>query len=239
MPAKPTASTPPGAGTPQTQSRNARRRKKRMHDKLAVLGVKDAPVAAAHKKAAVAARLQPDTHTPGPAISTADVPMASLSNKNKRRGFKQAAVSRAPKIVFDAEAPAPASVFTTVVPWARLVPPSERALPANVFVTSVDVEAGLRKKGKDKGRVECWEGAGEGDEEEEAVVLDYGGADEDKKKELDGDGAAELEVDWEAVEALFDSCPVVCDTEAWKAQMVPGTVLGWTVGRCLALIRAC
>jgi len=75
-----------------------------------------------------------------------DLTMASLSNKNKRRGFKNAAGKVAiPKIIFlgpnttngQVQAPAP-----------RLVPPSEKQekglLPPNILVTSVNVEEGLR-----------------------------------------------------------------------------------------------
>lgn len=98
--------------------------------------------------------------------------MASLQNKNKRRGFKHALTQGVPaKILFsDASQPAAEqSMDVDVVEAAlapepqrsssraqpRLVPPSEKQerglLPANMFVTSVDVEEGLwPAKGKKK-----------------------------------------------------------------------------------------
>lgn len=97
--------------------------------------------------------------------------MASLSNKNKRRGFKQAMTSALPKkIIFSAEedetsthdadveefeepslpfSSAPAVDIRTAAPnlFPRLIPPSELQeqgkLPPNMFVTSIDVEEGM------------------------------------------------------------------------------------------------
>lgn len=74
--------------------------------------------------------------------------MASLSNKNKRRGYKVPPAILPPKITFE-----PSNGATNGIPEAvsaskprlQLVPPSERRdLPANMFVTSVDVEEDLR-----------------------------------------------------------------------------------------------
>lgn len=108
--------------------------------------------------------------------------MASLQNKNKRRGFKDALTRGVPaKITFpgsydasssaqpDADADAVMVEATLRVEETprreqqqhqpRLIPPSEKQelgqLPPNVFVTSVDVEEGkwpARRKNKDKNR---------------------------------------------------------------------------------------
>lgn len=79
--------------------------------------------------------------------------MSSLSNKNKRKGFKSAMASALPqKIIFvdqgspDSQAASRAVASPDKAPLdVRLVPPSEKqengGLPQNIFVTSVDVEA--------------------------------------------------------------------------------------------------
>lgn len=99
--------------------------------------------------------------------------MASLQNKNKKKGFKKSMSAAVPaKIVFTDledetavdEAMQEAMPFTNTADRdrgvfmanARLVPPSEKQerglLPLNMFVTSVDVEKGLyRKKERRKG----------------------------------------------------------------------------------------
>lgn len=86
----------------------------------------------------------------------ADLTMALLSNKNKRRGFKNAMGKEVPpKIIFSGQVRPDTKVNGRVqVSAPRLVPPSEKQekglLPPNVFVTSVDVEEGLRQSKKPK-----------------------------------------------------------------------------------------
>lgn len=132
--------------------------------------------------------------------------MASLSNKNKRKGFKQAMASALPKkIVFaapDAEltppepepAPLPfqaasSSEVAAAAPniFPRLVPPSEKQqngqIPVNMIVTSIDVEEGLyperKNKGKGKKKAEARGQLVRSETQEvERVVLDYGEADD-------------------------------------------------------------
>jgi hypothetical protein len=96
--------------------------------------------------------------TPQPALNGhgefADLTMASLSNKNKRRGFKNTMGKEVlPKIIFSEQVGPNTSANGRVQPSApRLVPPSEKQekglLPPNVFVTSVNVEEGLWQKNK-------------------------------------------------------------------------------------------
>jgi hypothetical protein len=72
---------------------------------------------------------------------------ANLHNKNKRKGFKQAMEGRpAEKIVFGDSSP-----NKRTNGYSYFVPPSEHAdLPANIIVTSVDVEEGMWPKKKRK-----------------------------------------------------------------------------------------
>lgn len=86
--------------------------------------------------------------------------MISLRNKNKKKNFRQLMDKPLPpRIVFteleNAPIPSepgtstPAKVSVPPVNHARLIPPSERDdLPSNIFVTSIDVEEGVRPKKK-------------------------------------------------------------------------------------------
>lgn len=93
--------------------------------------------------------------------------MMSLRNKNKKKNFRQLMDKPLPpKIVFtelenvpisskplDILTPAgsstPARVSVPPIKHARLIPPSDRDnLPSNIFVTSIDVEEGMRPKKK-------------------------------------------------------------------------------------------
>ena len=75
--------------------------------------------------------------------------MGSLSNKNKKRGFKSAMGKEVPsKIVFSDQADSNSNVDLQVpASTTRMVPPSEKQekglLPPNLFVTSIDVEEGI------------------------------------------------------------------------------------------------
>lgn len=147
---------PPGYGKLQTRSRNLRRRLRRMHEREGA-GESGGPVSGANavvpgEHAAVTPDASQDAHAVPALLSL------SLRNKNKAKNFR-ALMGRplAPKIIFgdqegDGTASAPA--------LPRLIPPSSRAsLPPNLFVTSVDVEAGLCREGtKRKMRIEYGEG---------------------------------------------------------------------------------
>jgi hypothetical protein len=149
---------------------------------------------------------EPDAHA-----DSAPYMMASLSNKNKRRGYKVPPAVLPGKITFGAPSSAGAAAAgggaqEWAAPRPRLIPPSERAargeLPPRVVVTSVDVEADVdmgRRKKKKKARVEYgWGGEEEGAQGVEEGYganggLDYGGA--------DGDG--DVGMDQEADEGVF------------------------------------
>lgn len=143
-----------------------------------------------------------------PALEIEQAPgimMASLSNKNKRRGFKNAMNNSAPtKIIFGDEAEAAGGSGNHAGPDAlpfsgtstsemakaapttrpRLIPPSEKQekglLPPNMFVTSVDVEEGMwpQKRKKKKAHAPTPEA------EAEVEYLDYGVAEEEEVDEL-------------------------------------------------------
>ncbi|KAI0829242.1 hypothetical protein BC628DRAFT_1315291 [Trametes gibbosa] len=189
---------PPGLGKPTTHSRNLRRRRKKMFERIALTAepssVNEIPLgtrAQTLEQSPVAAdddSMQHD-HIPQRPGTTKEKEekqdaeaapafmMASLQNKNKRRGFKNALSHGVPaKIVFAGGAePQEAADAQTVeaaltAPPAppsqhglpRLVPPSEKQkrglLPENLLVTSVDVEEGLwpaRGKNKKKKKMQA------------------------------------------------------------------------------------
>ena len=202
---------PPGQGKTATKNRNLRRRLKKQHERLAaeqasngLLGVNNIPLGPQVSAPALEKVLDTsadDRTVPAPGPSTPQpFMMASLSNKNKRKGFKQAMASTQPKkIVFaDPEAapiqaeqaPLPfptasTSEVTAAAPsiFPRLIPPSEKQengqLPINMFVTSIDVEEGMypsRKKNKKKQNPQQQQPRSE-TQEVENVVLDYGAGD--------------------------------------------------------------
>lgn len=185
--------------------------------------------------------------------------MASLSNKNKRRGFKQAMTSvTLKKIVFAEDGETHAGALPPAVadelPFAgktsadisnaapnlfpRLVPPSELQeqgnLPPNMFVTSIDVEEGMhppRRKNK-KQRPEPYVSEVQ---EVEPIVLDYGYADDVIPSQRENIAAIvedteAMEHDWSAVEARWDSLLKLTAI----SQVQRGTVLGWKV--CLRIL---
>lgn len=175
--------------------------------------------------------------------------MSSLSNKNKRKGFKQAMSAALPKkIVFSTDdsigaaeklveddLPFSASGIadiSTAAPdlFPRLVPPSELQaqglLPANIIVTSIDVEEGMHPQRRKKQRADAHVPAVV---EEEQIVLDYGAGDDliDTQREAPSpaDGDADRR-DWFTVESRWRTLPRV--TDASRLQV--GSLLGWTVG---------
>ena len=178
--------------------------------------------------------------------------MASLSNKNKRKGFKQAMTGMLPpKLVFSAEDDAPgpgeaALPFNTTPAvemaaaalnmFSRLVPPSEKQekgqIPANMFVTSIDVEEGMhtsRKKNKkkaiEKKLIETH--AANETAEVENMVLDYGEPNEHIPTQREQPSPAQTypEGDWVHVESNWADLPKI--TEALQLQS--GALVGWKV----------
>ncbi|CAG8586119.1 4800_t:CDS:2, partial [Acaulospora colombiana] len=70
--------------------------------------------------------------------------LKATKNDNKKKGYKQdtEAISHS-HFVFDATTLNPSQRPTSSLSFRRLIPPSQRTdLPSNMFVTSVDVEAG-------------------------------------------------------------------------------------------------
>jgi hypothetical protein len=180
--------------------------------------------------------------------------MASLGNKNKRRGFKQAAINAPAKIVFgsayESHANQNSSVPSTsgstadlvgqtpdssvdqaqmqAYPLPRLVPPSERQekgdVPSNVFVTSVDVEADLQRNRKGKVKKSNTQESRDG--WEEAAYAEQEGV-----KVLDY-GAAEEPENTTNGNANVDWKAAEAGFDAFpkllvKAQLVAGRIVGW------------
>ncbi|KAI0313247.1 hypothetical protein OF83DRAFT_1142260 [Amylostereum chailletii] len=164
---------PPGYGKPSTHSRNLRRRKKIQYERSTESSL-PLPAASANvtplgiPSIPLSTTMIDDSAVAAP-TSTPDYDMMTLSNKNKRRGFKRSMAGVIPqRITFDEPSQAPVlpsgaastsvSRPTSPTKFPRLIPPSEKQelgqLPPNMFVTSVDVEEGLwpRKRKNNKGR---------------------------------------------------------------------------------------
>jgi hypothetical protein len=158
------------------------------------------------------------------------VMMASLRNKNKKRGFRNSMANSLPqKIVFrdgmdntphlDQQAALPFVAVEPVefTPAVRLIPPSEKQdkglLPVNMFVTSIDVEAGVpqRKSSKKKNLTRIAENC-----------LEYGQVEdgEDTPTAVDGVDFASAESGWESFERVTTS-----------DQLRVGQIVGWKVCR--------
>jgi len=164
---------------PSTRSRNLRRRKKQQYERAAVYAppgtsaANSVPLSSYHSSDLASNIIMastnhlsnaPATHT---GLSTDTIDMFSLSNKNKRRGFKRTLTDAVPQRIVFLDVPLPPLPSDTrpIAPYdaehagtysrpsspqkkpVRLVPPSEKQalglLPSNMFVTSVDVESGL------------------------------------------------------------------------------------------------
>lgn len=208
---------PPGQGKIATKNRNLRRRLKKQHARVASLGlqndnangVNSIPLGTRDSSSDVEmreidARSEPAVPVAG---STRAQPifMASLSNKNKRKGFKQAMASTLPKKIVFAAPEYPTlvgAVESSALPFAsiissevtvtapnnfpRLVPPSDKQengqLPPNMIVTSIDVEEGMHSGGggrKTKNKRLSRQMLKRSETQEvENVVLDYGGEDD-------------------------------------------------------------
>ncbi|KAI0637605.1 hypothetical protein C8Q77DRAFT_1086815 [Trametes polyzona] len=286
---------PPGFGKPTTHSRNLRRRRKKMYERLASTvepaSVNEIPLGTrTQTHELVASEAQDEPPRPQPAkgkgaeasVDAANAPgfmMASLQNKNKRRGFKNALSQGVPpKIVFPdsaavaaAEQSVSAGAGMDIDPDAslveaelapapeeqrparpesraaqpRLVPPSEKEalglLPANMFVTSVDVEEGMwpargkggkkkkKKQQQQEARVqedEAWQQGGE--EDSFAGGLPYDDVVEEPVPTTSQTGAgagnssstehAVVAAQWDTLRKLSDKAQVQAGaTVAWKA----------------------
>ncbi|KAL5637668.1 hypothetical protein ACGC1H_002067 [Rhizoctonia solani] len=224
---------PPGEGKPSTKNRNARRRALRKH-------VADGTAFSPRATTTPA----PVTTTPTPApvnepvVATqvkASVPIAPAknANKNKRKGFdKDMATTVATRITYGAPTPSAVSVEPSArvnspaLPTAAIksrythyhvVPPSQlNALPSNVIVTSVDVEAvnGMEGVG------EWFDGANRVAEENKPPAND-----ESQPKS----NTTSTKIDWEVVdsewERLWDSFPAV-EQATWNS-LQAGTLLAY------------
>ncbi|KII96121.1 hypothetical protein PLICRDRAFT_170702 [Plicaturopsis crispa FD-325 SS-3] len=191
---------PPGYGKPTTHARNIRRRRKRQHTRDSTGMPNPLPAGSSSTNAIP---LGPgSTHsdpepTPVPEKDAADerITMASLRNKNKKRGYKNAMSNALPqKIVFSSDhvEPAPArdvphsaeadahleQAHRATADYPRLIPPSEKQdagqLPPNLFVTSIDVEEGMHGKKKKKKKRASQLASEPVYAEDEALYLEYG-----------------------------------------------------------------
>ncbi|KAI0687350.1 hypothetical protein C8Q76DRAFT_803647 [Earliella scabrosa] len=294
----PPPAVPPGLGKPSTHSRNLRRRRKKMYERLAQTAepasVNEIPLGTRARtfEPADVARPTPPSPSPPPSTGkgkgkapardhadTAETPlfmMASLQNKNKRRGFKDALSRGVPsKIVFSSESPdgvgtsasspgqadgdpdamtveaslqVPVPAQDTQAPrmqqqqhQPRLVPPSEKQelgqIPANMFVTSVDVEEGMwpsaRKNRTKKKKAQ----AEEVREQEEEVFPDGLPYDDDAaacvaapKRDAAKPAGAEA-VEHGAVAAQWYTLRKITD----KSQVSVGGTVAWKVCRMFLL----
>ncbi|KAH7888182.1 hypothetical protein F5I97DRAFT_1805330 [Phlebopus sp. FC_14] len=239
---------PPGFGKPQTRARNLRKRIKRQHEREAAAST-EGRASGANATALDGVDNPPEEHEAqsvswdAPATNSytsADVaalPSLSLRNKNKAKNFR-ALMNKPlpPKIIFSdleneastSATPIPqipqapessASVQRTLPP---LVPPSSRpSLPTNLFVTSIDVEAGLRRSKKKQ------KNDRNGD-----VLLDYGD-EADPGSKQDEDSTAKTyasELDPEALELFanqnWSDLPRITEEQAIPNRIVAYKVLG-------------
>lgn len=177
--------------------------------------------------------------------------MASLRNKNKKKGFFKQSMMKGlengskAKIVFGGEEGTREQVSVNKAKAAvqeaepsrashrpRLVPPSELQamgkVPKNLFVTSVDVEEGMwdgqqgqKRKKNRKGKAAA---------EEEVYYEDPDQfADAEEEVTLLDYGGGEPEVDWAKVEMGWNNYAVLVD----KGQLEAGKLVGWKVSTFL------
>lgn len=233
---------PPGQGKAATQNRNARRRRKKSYERTAAQteppSANDIPLG--ERRAATFDFPEPDepSTTVAPTIM-----MASLSNKNKRKGFKKAMANALPKkVVFSStaaeaeQAPlpfaaTPGTEMTAAAPniFPRLVPPSEKQengqLPANMFVTSIDVEEGMHSGGK-KNRKKADSSVRHEAMEVENLVLNYGEADNHIPTQREPESSKpSADRDWTDVERKWTNFPKISD----GTPLPIGALVGWKV----------
>ena len=146
--------------------------------------------------------------------------MMSLKNKNKRRGFKNTTSGAPAHITFQDDDHV---VVTPSQPPQRLIPPSERdELPPRLFVTSVDLEAGMwprdnEQKWDRKQKKVQRDAYGYAAEEQADVKLDYG----------EEDTTIASDLDYAALEKAWATAPVL----GYKTALPVGSVVGWQVRR--------
>ena len=147
--------------------------------------------------------------------------MMSLKNKNKRRGFKNTTSGAPAHISFKDDDHA--VVTPSQPPQKRLIPPSERdELPPRLFVTSVDLEAGMwprddEQKWDRKQKKVQRDAYGYVAEEQADVKLDYG----------EEDTTIASDLDYAALEKAWATAPVL----GYKTALPVGSVVGWQVRR--------
>ena len=237
-------SVPPGQGKTSTRNRNARRRAKRIHDKLQDIQEQIAE-AAVPSGSANAIPLGPrptesNNNTTRTTVQTEHVQVqqggfvspdkgkegvSTLKNKNKKKGFKKAMEGIIPeKIVFTATGETSVGPTETTtprvaeVPYQRLVTPSEKQalglLPPNMFVTSVEVEGNSWNKKKKKEQRNTY--GYDADDDSQLIHLNYGESEDNVKG-----------VDWDDIERKWDSLSIIMDVSSLKTD----TLVGWKV-RC-------
>ncbi|THG98611.1 hypothetical protein EW026_g3616 [Hermanssonia centrifuga] len=245
------SNVPPGQGKPGTQSRNLRRRRKKQYEREPSQGdphgVNDIPLGLR----AATARSEPVASPQAPAPPT--IMMASLSNKNKRKGFKQSMSAPLPKkIIFEGgEVPdteavlpftsAPNAEVTATAPnlFPRLIPPSEKQengqLPPNLFVTSIDVEEGMHPPRRKKNKQRPDPHVGEA-QEVDRVILDYGESGDTISTQREqfneytaalaiqyAKGSLAPDLDWSFIDGNWETMPKVTSTSLLQR----GILLGW------------
>ena len=145
--------------------------------------------------------------------------MMSLKNKNKRRGFKSNASPPA-RVTFQDE-----NDEVALSQPQRLIPPSERdQLPPRLFVTSVDVEAGMWPRDNeqkwDRKQKKVQRDAYGHAEEQADIKLDYG--------EIPEEGTTTTsDVNYAALEKLWATAPALGDRATLPLPI--GSVVGWQV----------
>ncbi|KAG8996502.1 hypothetical protein FRB90_012706 [Tulasnella sp. 427] len=252
----PRHSVPPGQGKPSTQDRNRRRRIARKH-RLSGSPQKAAnpPEASKVDQTAATTSFEFTALSPAPVIQAVPVQMhqeplmmMSLKNSNKRKGYKERlnGSSGPTKLVFSSNDtlshPHIVPAENTSRPSAKskvlhVTPPSELpALPSNIFVTSVDVEAdiwGSKKNGNKNAKknlnndtASSWVVSHSTKSTTEPyyqddVVLDYG---EPEGVDLQRHPSSlnPPQIDWNLIESAFDQFPALSPDI-----LLPGAVVAW------------
>ena len=145
--------------------------------------------------------------------------MMSLKNKNKRRGFKNTASTPA-RVTFQDDDDAVA-----LSQPQRLIPPSENdQLPPRLFVTSVDVEAGMwprdNERKWDRKQKKVQRDAYGHAEEQADIKLDYGEIPEESI-------TTASDMNYAALEKLWATAPVLGNRATLPLPV--GSVVGWQV----------
>lgn len=179
----------------------------------------DGPVSGANAVAQHKNGQVPDANEDGPAIPA--LMSLSLRNKNKAKNFKSLINKPLPPKIIFAEQEGDAtesSAAPRVMP--RLIPPSSRAsLPPNMFVTSVDVEAGFRREKRKKN-----------------VQIEYG---DELEEQPGGDDALETEVDVGRLESIAQQQWTTLAKLTRKKQVEPGMIVGHKVRIIAYMLNDC